>query len=161
MSFHVARSSVVMPLLVAIRYRLSPRLTTAVAPYLGVDTREPPSRTTELEQAARTSSASAARPATKMRDGVIPGRFGVIMRLAGLQSGQRRQRHLLRVTRSSCQPLPQFARGHAATADQDTEVDDRSHIGQVTHPHPDTFALDQAGGKRPEGRGGGKEGDSK
>src|SRR3546814_2779854 len=82
MSFHVARSSVVMPLLVAIRYRLSPRLTTAVAPYLGVDTREPPSRTTELEQAARTSRASAARPATKMRDGVIPGRFGVNMRLA-------------------------------------------------------------------------------
>src|SRR3546814_11260877 len=100
MSFHVARSSVVMPLLVAIRYRLSPRLTTAVAPYLGVDTREPPSRTTALEQAASTSSASAARPATKMRDGVIPGRFGVIMRLAGLQSGQRRQRHLFGVKRS-------------------------------------------------------------
>src|SRR3546814_13325276 len=97
MSFHVARSSVVMPLLVAIRYRLAPRLTTAVAPYLGVDTREPPSRTTELEQAARTSSASAARPATKMRDGVIPGRFGVIMRLAGLPSGQRRPRHPLGV----------------------------------------------------------------
>src|SRR3546814_7869371 len=104
MSFHVARSSVVMPLLVAIRYRLSPRLTTAMAPYLGVDTREPPSRTTELEQAARTSSASAARPATRMRDGVIPGRFGVIMRLAGLQSGQRRQRQDRRSTRLNSSP---------------------------------------------------------
>src|SRR3546814_11753231 len=103
MSFHVARSSVVMPLLVAIRYRLSPRLTTAVAPYLGVDTREPPSRTTELEQAARTSSASAARPATKMRAGVLTGRFGVIMRIGGLQSGHWRRRPLLSVKRYSCQ----------------------------------------------------------
>src|SRR5690606_17294520 len=87
MSFHVAKSSVVMPLLVAMRYRLSPRLTTTVAPYFGVDTREPPSRTTELEQAARTSSASAARPAARIRDGVFPGRFVVVMRLACLQSG--------------------------------------------------------------------------
>src|SRR3546814_20771746 len=111
MSFHVARSSVVMPLLVAIRYRLSPRLTTAVAPYLGVDTREPPSRTTELEPAARTSSASAARPATKMRDGVLPGRFGVVMRLSGLQSGHRPQRQLFRVQRPSGQPPPNYSRG--------------------------------------------------
>src|SRR5690606_18652330 len=142
MSFHVARSSVVMPLLVAIRYRLSPRLTTAVAPYLGVDTREPPSRTTELEQAARTSSASAASPATRRRDGVFPGRFVVVMRLACLQSGQRWRRHLPRAKRSSRQPLPQFARGHAATADQDTEVDARSRIGPVTQHHRDTVAQD-------------------
>src|SRR3546814_16538192 len=110
MSFHVARSSVVMPLLVAIRYRLSPRLTTAVAPYLGVDTREPPSRTTELEQAARTSSASAARPAPRLRDGVIPGRFGVIMRMSALPSGQRRQRPHLRGQRSISPPLPHLPR---------------------------------------------------
>src|SRR3546814_19066220 len=95
MSFHVARSSVVMPLLVAIRYRLSPRLTTAVAPYLGVDTREPPSRTTELQQAARTSSASATRPATQIRDGVVPGLFLGIISLSDLQSGHLGHRPLL------------------------------------------------------------------
>src|SRR5690606_28121600 len=61
MLFHAARSSVLMPLLVAIRYRLSPRRTTVVAPYLGV---EPPVAgmrvTVLLAQAASTASASVA-----------------------------------------------------------------------------------------------------
>src|SRR5690606_13812473 len=61
MLFHAARSSVLMPLLVAIRYRLSPRRTTVVAPYVGV---EPPVAgmrvTVMLAQAASTASASVA-----------------------------------------------------------------------------------------------------
>ena len=46
MLFHIARSSGLMPLLTAIRYSVSPRFTTVLAPYFGVDTRvrEPPSR---------------------------------------------------------------------------------------------------------------------
>src|SRR5690606_17938149 len=140
MSFHVARSSVVMPLLVAIRYRLSPRLTTTVAPYFGVDVREP-SRTTVLEHAARASSASMASAATRVRDGMFPGRFVVVMRLAGLRFGPATAVAPCAATgRSAGQPLPQFARGHAAASDQDTEVDDRSHIGQVTQQYRDAVA---------------------
>ena len=39
MSFHTARSSALMPWLVAMWYTVSPRLTTTVLPYFGADTR--------------------------------------------------------------------------------------------------------------------------
>src|SRR5688572_5668473 len=65
MPFQAARSRTAMPLLEAMRYRVSPRLTTAVAPYLGFDGGAttallPGSRMTRLEQPAMAKTVSAA-----------------------------------------------------------------------------------------------------
>src|SRR5687767_8940248 len=65
-SFHIARSSGLMPLLTAMRYSVSPRLTMVLAPYFGADTRAtgrvPPSRITRLlPQAASDATTTSKR----------------------------------------------------------------------------------------------------
>ena len=64
MPFHIARSSGEMPLLVAMRYTVSPRWTSVLAPYFGTDFGAA-SRTTALEHAARAIAAAAASNALR------------------------------------------------------------------------------------------------
>lgn len=66
MPFHIARSSGEMPLLVAIRYTVSPRCTTVLAPYLGTETGGGASRTTVLEHATSAAATAAARHAVRI-----------------------------------------------------------------------------------------------
>src|SRR5690606_3907669 len=147
MPFQAARSRMAMPLSVAIRYSESPRWTTVVAPYFGVEPE--PLRVTVLEHAAR---ASATPTDSRMR--AMVARVGVVVwvmrlvvssRAARPNTGQRyRWRRTSAMDRSARESLEQLARGHAATADQDTEVDDRADVCQVAEQHCPAVALDHA-----------------
>src|SRR5690606_24035170 len=100
-----------MPLFTASRYNVSPRLTTTLAPGLGVETRGAPAlpgvRTTVLLQApSRNRHNSAAEAAAGVRDRVVI--FPLVLRSGGTVAARP----------SSRKALEQFLRDQAAAADQ-------------------------------------------
>src|SRR5690554_3921370 len=103
MLFHAARSRVLMPLPVAIRYRLSPRWTTVVAPYLGVDPPAAGMRVTVLLAQAASMASAAATARVRTRCGQpAAGDCLLLMRLV-CPNGRRRRP----VCGSTGEPLPQ------------------------------------------------------
>src|SRR5690606_5616514 len=135
MPFHSARSIGLMPLFTARRYRLSPRLTTTLAPGLGVEVLGAPAvRTTLLLQAAsRSRPSSASRAVAVVRDRVVI--FPLVLRSGGTVAARP----------SSRKALEQFLRNQPATADQHAEINHGADVGQVTEQHRTAIALDEAG----------------
>src|SRR5690606_11030847 len=126
-----------MPLLTASRYSVSPRLTTMLAPGLGVDTLGalalPGVRTTVLLQAAsRNRHNSASTAAAGIRDRVVI--FPLVLRSGGTVAAWP----------SSRKALEQFLRNQPTAADQHAEIDYRADVGQATEQHRAAVALDEA-----------------
>src|SRR5690606_24822736 len=112
-----------MPLFTASLYRVSPRLTTTLAPGLGVDTLGaaalPGVRTTVLLQApSRNRHNSAGRTAAGIRDRVVI--FRMVLRSGGTVAARP----------SSRKALEQFLRDQPAAADQHAEIDHGADVGQ-------------------------------